>query len=250
MAVSRPAAARRSLTAQVVDVLRREIEGGAWAPGEQLPTEPVLIGRFGVSRTVVREAIAGLRADGLVESRHGVGVFVRERPVPPLPLRLPTLAASKISDMIEELELRAAVEIEAAGLAAQRASPAQEAEIETLHQHFAQLVRRDEPTAEADFAFHIAIARATNNPHFEAFLAHLGRRTIPREKLRAALGDVATLPNRDAELSAEHREVAEAIARHDPDAARAAMRAHLIGSVERYRALARRAADSRADTEA
>jgi len=244
MAEPRPAPARQSLTARVVEALRRDIASGAWEPGDKLPTEPALIERFGVSRTVVREAIAELRADGLVESRHGVGVFVLERKPAPVPLRLPPLAASTISGVIEELELRAAVEIEAAGLAAQRASPAQEAEIEARYQHFAQLVRRNAPTAEADFAFHIAIARATNNPHFEEFLAHLGRRTIPREKLRAALGDAAALPNRDAELSAEHREVAEAIARHDPDAARAAMRAHLIGSVERYRNLARQAAIS------
>ena len=235
MVQARPAPARQSLTAKVVEALRREIESGARAPGDKLPTEPLLSEQFGVSRTVIREAIAGLRADGLVESRHGVGVFVLGAHRPP------PFAASRISDVIEELELRAAVEIEAAGLAAQRASPAQEAEIDASYQQFTALVRRGKSTTEADFAFHMAIARATNNARFADFLAHLGRRTIPREKLLGALGEAMVLPNRDAALDTEHREVAAAIARRDTEAARAAMRAHLIGSLERYRALARSA---------
>jgi len=231
---------RRSLTAGVIEALRGEILSGALTPGDRLPTEPALIARFGVSRTVIREAIAELRADRLVESRHGVGVFVLDRPAPE-PTGIPLPAFSKISDMIEELELRAAVEIEAAGLAAQRASPAQEAEIEDCHRRFAQAARSGAPSAEADYAFHMAIARATNNPRFELFLSQLGRRTIPREKLRDALGANPPAPDH-ARLEAEHADVAEAIARHDPGAARAAMRAHLLGSADRYRSLARLAA--------
>jgi DNA-binding FadR family transcriptional regulator len=241
MVEARPVPARQSLTAKVVEVLRREIESGARAPGDKLPTEPLLTKQFGVSRTVIREAIAGLRADGLVESRHGVGVFVLDRPSALGARRPSPFVASKISDVIEELELRAAVEIEAAGLAAQRASPAQEAEIDASYQHFTALVQRGASTTEADFAFHMAIAHATNNTRFADFLAHLGRRTIPREKLLGVLGEAVALPNRDAKLDAEHREVAEAIARRDPEAARASMRAHLIGSLERYRGLARSA---------
>ena len=118
------APARKSLTARVIEDLRAEILGGQLTPGDKLPTESALIDRFGVSRTVIREAVAELRADRLVESRHGVGVFVLDRPEPATAaIHLPPF--SKISDMIEELELRAAVEIEAAGLAAQRASPAE-----------------------------------------------------------------------------------------------------------------------------
>ncbi|WP_339950801.1 FadR/GntR family transcriptional regulator [uncultured Albimonas sp.] len=231
---------RKSLTAGVIEALRAEILSGALTPGDKLPTEPALISRFGVSRTVIREAVAELRADRLVESRHGVGVFVLARPDPE-PAGIPLPAFSKISDMIEELELRAAVEIEAAGLAAQRASPAQEAEIEDSHRRFAAQVRQRLASAEADYAFHIAIARATNNPRFEAFLSQLGRRTIPREQLRESLGAPPPAPDL-ARLESEHRKVAEAISRHDPATARAAMRAHLLGSADRYRSLARLAA--------
>jgi GntR family transcriptional regulator, transcriptional repressor for pyruvate dehydrogenase complex len=231
---------RANLTTRVIEALRGEIEGGLHVPGDKLPTEPALIQRFGVSRTVIREAVAELRAEGLVESRHGAGVFVLERPDPAGRLTLSAPVAGRISAIIEEVELRAAVEIEAAGLAALRAAPAQMAEIHEAYQNFAQLVRRGEPTAEADFAFHMAIARATNNARFEEFLAQLGRRTIPRETLRSAIGEGAHLPNRDSQLNAEHRDVAEAISNRDVEGARDAMRRHLIGSLERYRVLARR----------
>ncbi len=231
---------RANLTTKVIEALRGEIEGGLHVPGDKLPTESALIQRFGVSRTVVREAIAALRAEGLVESRHGAGVFVLERPDPVGWLTLSAPVVGRISAIIEEVELRAAVEIEAAGLSAMRAAPAQMAKIDEAYQHFAQLVRIGERTTEADFAFHMAIARATNNARFEEFLAQLGRRTIPRETLRSALGDEAQLPNRDSQLNAEHRDVAEAISKRDVEGARDAMRRHLIGSLERYRVLAQR----------
>jgi DNA-binding FadR family transcriptional regulator len=235
-AAGRPRGA--SLTAQVAAALRREIEGGARRPGDRLPPEPALIARFGVSRTVVREAVAALRADGLVESRQGAGVFVREAPPAPEGLSLLTGVSRRLPDIIETLELRAAVEIEAAGLAAERASPAQEAEIEAELARFTAAMAAGEPTEAADFAFHRAVARATNNARFEEFLAFLGRRTIPRAELRAAGGMPAE--GLDARIVAEHRAVADAIAARDPAAARRAMRAHLVGSLDRYRALSRR----------
>ncbi|WP_099865839.1 FadR/GntR family transcriptional regulator [Pararhizobium haloflavum] len=230
---------RISLTATLVRRLRDDIESGRYAAGEKLPTEPEMIRQHGVSRTVVREAIAALRADGLVESRHGVGVFVLQAQPAPSGLDLLTQVSDKISDIIEELELRAGVEIEAAGLAAQRSSPAQEAEIQACVDAFAADMEAGRATDEADFAFHMAVARATNNARFEAFLAHLGRRTIPRVKFRSALGGVDPLPNRDHELNAEHARVADAIFARDAEAARDAMRQHLVGGMERYRAITR-----------
>jgi len=228
--------ARRSLSANVAEALRDDISGGAYKLGDKLPTEPALIERFGVSRTVIREAIAALRADGLVESRHGVGVFVTQpqRAIPEL--QLLTQVNKKISDIIEELELRASVEIEAAALAAERCSPAQEAEIQAQLDAFERLMRAGEATVQADFEFHMAIARATNNSRFEEFLAHLGRRTIPRSKLRNMSG-ADDIENRDAQLHREHMAVAEAIYARDPQAAREAMRIHLGGSLQRYRVL-------------
>lgn len=229
---------RKSLSVKVVETIATAIENGDYAIGDRLPTEPVLVERFGVSRTVVREAIAELRADGLVESRHGSGVFVLGPKQEP-PLALFSGTTDRISDLIEELEIRIGVEVEAAGLAALRSSPAQEAHIQAQVDRFAQLMEEGQPTDEADFQFHLAIAAATNNSRFKAFLDQVGRKLIPRVKFRSALGGVDPLPNRDSTLLAEHTEVAEAIWARDPERAREAMRNHLLGGIRRYRALTR-----------
>ncbi|WP_102032284.1 FadR/GntR family transcriptional regulator [Sinorhizobium medicae] len=226
---TRKGGGRRSLSSQVADAIRAQIEAGYYAPGDKLPTEPALIDKFGFSRTVVREAIAALRADGLVESRQGSGVFVIGPRQSDPGMKLFTGETDKISDIIEELELRIGIEVEAAGLAAARSSPAQEAEIQ------AQVEGR--PTDEADFQFHMAIATATNNARFRTFLEHVGRRMIPRVKFRTVMGGVDPLPNRDEPILREHREIAEAILSRDPDRAREAMRRHLVTGIKRYRSL-------------
>jgi DNA-binding FadR family transcriptional regulator len=230
---------RQGLTHRVIAELREKIAGGELKPGDKLPTEQALIRHFGVSRTVIREAIAGLRADGLVLPRQGVGVFVLEPEAANAELPLLTLPTRKISDIIESLELRTAVEVEAAGLAAARCSPAQEAEIHSRLKDFEVRVKAGEPTAAEDFAFHVAIAEAANNQQFKEFLAFLGRRTIPRSQLRQAVGASIDPPASDDKLYGEHCAIFEAILARDPEAARAAMRRHLAGSMERYRALIR-----------
>ncbi|PLU04842.1 GntR family transcriptional regulator [Sinorhizobium medicae] len=236
---TRKGGGRRSLSSQVADAIRAQIEAGYYAPGDKLPTEPALIDKFGFSRTVVREAIAALRADGLVESRQGSGVFVIGPRQSDPGMKLFTGETDKISDIIEELELRIGIEVEAAGLAAARSSPAQEAEIQAQVERFAfaHLVAEGRPTDEADFQFHMAIATATNNARFRTFLEHVGRRMIPRVKFRTVMGGVDPLPNRDEPILREHREIAEAILSRDPDRAREAMRRHLVTGIKRYRSL-------------
>ncbi|WP_188822497.1 FadR/GntR family transcriptional regulator [Brucella endophytica] len=230
---------RRSLAAHVIESLSAEIANGDYAVGDKLPTEPVLVQRFGVSRTVVREAIAALRAEGLVEPRQGAGVFVlASRSNSTVPAIFADVS-DRISDIIEELELRIGVEVEAAGLAALRSSPAQEAEIQSRLNHFSELVQAGKSTDDADFQFHLAIASSTNNARFRSFLEHIGRRVIPRVKFRSAMGGQDPLPNRDNILLAEHIKVAAAIFARDAEAARGAMRLHLEGGLKRYRALVR-----------
>ncbi|NIB59842.1 FadR/GntR family transcriptional regulator, partial [Agrobacterium tumefaciens] len=123
---SEPAAPQgRTLVVKVSEELRSQIAKGRYKTGDRLPSEAQLTQEFGVSRTVVREAIASLRSDGLVEPRQGAGVFVLEpAPVERRPFHNVDLA--RVSSLIEMLELRTAVEGDAAGLAAIRRSPAQE----------------------------------------------------------------------------------------------------------------------------
>jgi DNA-binding FadR family transcriptional regulator len=229
--------ARGNLVAKVVAELREQVESGALCVGDRLPSEARLTELFSVSRTVIREAIATLRADGLVEPRQGSGVFVlAPADIEARPFQI--IDADKISSIIEMLELRVAVEMEAAALAATRRSPAQEEEIYDAEAQIRALAEQGQPTTEADFRFHRAIALATNNPRFVEFLDILGAALIPRSALRQSERDRST-DSYIALSSSEHRAIADAIAAGDCDGARDAMRQHLKGSQQRYRSLLR-----------
>lgn len=230
----------KTLVVQVTDALRSQIAKGRFRTGDRLPSEAQLTQEFGVSRTVVREAIAALRSDGLVEARQGAGVFLLEQATPERrPFQNVDLA--RVSSLIEMLELRTAVEGDAAALAALRRSPGQEGKIIEAFDAFRSCAAAGQPTAEADFAFHVAIAEATNNPRFREFLEVLGPALIPRRAILGG-GEEAALPTEElGRLVDEHEAILVAIQNGEEDAARAAMRAHLKKSQTRYRAMLRSA---------
>jgi len=221
-----------TLVVTVRDELRRQIQGGDYKAGDRLPSESRLTQDFGVSRTVIREAIAALRADGIVEPKQGAGVFVL--PAVETTPQFRDVDTARVSSIIEILELRTALEGDAAALAALRHSPAQEEEIIEAFQRLTDLARDDLPTAEADFAFHMAIAQATNNPRFSEMLNLIGIAMIPRRVLSRE-GEAATPPDYTKVLEQEHGAILAAIQNADPDEARRAMRTHLKNSQSRYR---------------
>ncbi len=228
---------RTNLTQIVITHFREKIRDGLIAPGDKLPTEMQMVAEFGVSRTVIREAIANLKADGLVESRHGIGVFALKPAKESTNFQDLFGASDKISHIIETLELRAAVEIEAAGIAASRCSPAQEANIRECFDELSKRIASGQPAEDADFLFHKSIADATNNAQFREFMEFLGRRTIPRSQLRKSMTDNNLAPASELKFHDEHRAIMEAICMRDAAAARDAMRNHLQGSLNRYRAI-------------
>ncbi len=228
---------RPNLTQSLAKRFRTKINSGELKPGDKLPSEKELVVEFGVSRTVVREAIAGLNADGLVESRHGVGVFVLDPPPSTNEFELIPERLQRVSSVIETLELRAAVEVEAAAIAAQRHSPGQITRIQECFLDMVNTATGDNEAVAADYAFHMAIAEATNNPQFTAFLQFLGRKTIPRSQVFRPAETPEDANRREARILSEHEIILKAISARDPDAAREAMRTHLKGSQERYQRL-------------
>lgn len=232
--VKRADAGARSLATGLVDELTARIRGGAWRPGARLPTEGQLGAEFGVSRTVVREALSRLQAAGLTHTRHGVGSFVAERGTTAV-FRLGARPLQTLHDVVAVLELRIAVETEAAGLAAQRRTAANLEAMRAALDDMAQALAAGTDAVQADFRFHSEIARATQNTHFSNLMATLGVRSIPRARVEAgAPVDEARLAWL-RRLEAEHTSLYDAIAAGDADAARAAMRTHLVNSRERRR---------------
>lgn len=225
-----------SLVAQVRERLRSEILGGQYAPGDRLPSEIELTETHGVSRTVIREAVTGLRYDGLVEVRQGAGIFVlKPKAAEPASSRLDTV---RIASDLEVLEVRTPLEIEAAGLAALRRSPAQEEAIFECHARVLKCIEANESIREADLALHMAIAAATNNPLFTQFLETHSASAIPQSKIVSDSQTAEQTAYRRL-IHREHQAVVVAISDGDEKAAKAAMQEHLRGSQIRYRDLLR-----------
>ncbi|ODM43113.1 FadR/GntR family transcriptional regulator [Cereibacter johrii] len=223
---------RDSLASVVARDLAERIERGDYAVGDKIPIEAQLCEMYNVSRTVVREAIATLRSEGLVTSRHGVGVFVEERGNPALSITKE--AAGELSEVLELLELRLGVEVEAAGLAARRATAEDLRQIREVLEKTSDLDAFGEHRRELDYAFHLAIARASGNSWMPKFMDFIGPVIIPRSQL---LHDPQSGITRDylRQMVEEHRQIVEAIAAGDAAAAQEAMRMHLSTSLERYR---------------
>ena len=224
----------RNLALGLVDALGSEIQQGQWLAGQKLPTEAAIMDRFGVSRTVVREALSRLQAGGLVETRHGIGTFVRMAEDSP-PFRVSPDQLGTLREVIALLEFRISVETEAAALAAARRQAEHLSEMRQALDEFAQAVEAGRDAVSADFRFHCEVARATQNPHFIDLMKSLGLGVIPRARLDNPVPLSAERQAYLRRVNLEHESIYNAIAEGDGEAARAAMRTHLSNSRDRLR---------------
>jgi GntR family transcriptional regulator, transcriptional repressor for pyruvate dehydrogenase complex len=243
LSIAQPLQPSRSLAHELITRLTADITSGNIPPGARLPTEQALIAATGVSRTVVREAVAALRAEGLVVTRQGVGAFVPENAR--RPFRIDFGRFSSIRDVIEVMELRTGLEVEAAGLAAERASAAQVRVIGDCLHVIERALKRGQDAIDEDFALHCSIADASGNPQFRRLLEYLGRLIIPRQTISGGPG----IPRRvySKLFQQEHRDIVRAIRKGSVAQARSAMRRHLLNSRKRYQAFAEKL-DNASDT--
>ena len=224
----------RNLAQELVESIGDRIREGRIAPGAKLPTEAEIMAEQGVSRTVVREALSRLQAAGQVLTRHGIGTFV-VGPCETTPFRIAPEQLATLNDVIAMLELRIGLETEAAALAAQRRSEANLRVMRAALDDFAAAVKAGRDAVAPDFRFHLEIARATQNAHFADLMAALGDTMIPRARLDKPVRVTGERREYLTRVNTEHESLYDAIARHDSDAARAAMRTHLANSKERRR---------------
>jgi len=216
------------LPARIAAQIGSDIQEGRLKPGDKLPTEHFLAKSLGVSRSVVREAIAQLRNEGLVETRQGVGAFVTERQN--RAIRIDEGELFKRDSFRDLFQLRIPLEIEAAGLAAVHHT---EADLERIDEALARMTGSEKWTddgIDADLAFHRAIAEATGNDYFALFIGFIAERislAIAAARARVELEEIVNV------TIEEHVVVRNALASRDPKAARDAMRAHLLGAASR-----------------
>lgn len=199
----------------------------ALRPGEKLPTERILAERLKVSRNTVREALTRWEGLGLVERRQGSGTYLKAAVSPDM-LHMPlTLSGGNdFTSLMQTLEIRRALEAEAAALCAERASPADIAEIKRKLDIMEQAFRtRDGMSAEEDWEFHQAIYRVSGNPLFEQIIAAMHELFHRFWEHPLGVRDFghASFPY--------HRTIYECIAARDPQGARAEA-LKLIATVE------------------
>lgn len=228
-----------SLTDDLFAKLESRIRSGQLPPGSRLPSQKEIALSESVSRTVVREAVARLTAQGLTVSRQGSGVYVAEN-ADYRAFQITRNELNELADVIKLLEMRLGVETEMAGLAAARRTTADIGEIQqALHRMIAVV---DDPVAaaQADRDFHLAIARATQNEYYVRFVDFLGVRLVPSRNVY--LGDRPAEAHREyaAKVLAEHEAIVDAIVRMDSARAREAARQHMHESLTRHSTLGAR----------
>lgn len=220
-------ARRTSLVDVVADGLRSELAEGGWKIGDKLPVEAALAARFGVSKGTVRQAVASLAAAGLLDVRQGAGTYVRGNVD-----AVETVRRIRRSALRDQFEVRCGLEVQAARLAAERATPAELEELRSLLSGrgvFSGHPEDHDAFVAADFRFHEGIVAAAHNPALSEtyrFFADAIQQTIA-----STLG--VDVPEPDLE---EHGGLVNAIASGDPERADAAVRrfmAPMLESLER-----------------
>lgn len=211
------------------DILNSIMEG-EFKEGDRLLTEHALAERFATSRPTVREALARLRADGIIVTRRGSGTIVGRRPDPDVRRFAPL---ETLSDIRRCYEFRVVMEAGAAELAAIKA---EDDDIRAIQAAWDQLERVVEAQqgigAQDDFAFHLAVARASRNQFFITMLSSIEEQIVVSMNLSRNLSLVKTM-ERQRLVQREHLEVLEAIRARDSARAGRAMKAHLENAVER-----------------
>ncbi|MFN3937422.1 MAG: amidohydrolase family protein [Gemmobacter sp.] len=223
-----PLARPRRLSDEVARRIAATIEGGDLPPGAQLPTEADLTREFGVGRSVIREAIARLRQDGMVEARQGVGVFVCEEPGAGT-FRIETEGFRRPEDFRHVMELRLEMEIAGAALAARRRTAAQLAEMERAFSALKARLEAGADATDARRAFHRAMSVATNNPHYRDFMQFLASRIAVSLSAETTRGGRAGA----GRMVREYAEILEGVRVGDPDRARRAAWNHLLRTADR-----------------
>ncbi len=220
-----------SLTQQAVQHLLDIIKEGNFSPGDKLPSENELAKNLGISRTIVREALASLKNDDIVEAKQGKGILLKD------PLGRKAFRVSDVFDTISEneakhlFEMRAVLEAEAAGLAALRLTEQGSKSIQEALEALAHTVEENQLGDQAHSVFNESIAKASGNPIIIEFLMFL-RTKLQKLSVELRLNTMMS-PERAHAVFLEHKSIAEAILARDPVAAKLAVKTHLEHAAQR-----------------
>jgi DNA-binding FadR family transcriptional regulator len=220
---------RGSLSEGIHETIRERIASGELPKGSLLPREEDLALQLGVSRTVLREALARLRHDGLIESKRGTG----NRVIGPQAKTIFEAATpNSIADLEACYEFRLGIEPEIAALASQRIEADSLRRISEAARQLEIVVASGELGAEQDLAFHAAIASATQNSYYIQTIAAIAKPVEVGMRIARMLSSGISVERLVTTIT-EHRAILSALQKKDPAAARAAMEQHILASRQR-----------------
>lgn len=217
------------LSDRVAQALSIELRSGRIAVGTRLPTETALSAQFGVSRTVIREAVSRLKSLGLLESRQGSGVFAQDAGFSPL--NFDARHARSRAAVVQIAQVRRGLESEVAALAAERRSQADLTLIQQRIEALDEAVEAGGDGVDEDVAFHRSIAAAAANPFLIGTLDYLAQ--FLRGATQVTRANEARRVDFAAQVRGEHVGIFEAIAAADPARARDAAGGHLSNVIRR-----------------
>jgi len=214
---------KRSLS--VYQQIESDVLSGKFIPGERLPSEEKLCGRFNASRTAIREALHQLRGRGLLRTIKGSGTYVADSNPDTLGTALTAYSILVVDvDFVELIDLRILIETECARLAAMKCTPKLIDDLTTTIAGMAASMGTPDAFAKADIAFHLLIARGSGNRIYASLLSGLERRLVAYAQ--TSCGDDAWYHN----IISTHQIILQSIADQSPDDAAAQMKAHLHAS--------------------
>lgn len=221
-----------TLGSRVAGKLRQKIRDEGLAPGTRLPSEQAMALHFGVSRSVVREALALLKDEGILSTRKGSGAFICQSQDAQI-AKEDELTEQSVQSLLNLIEVRRGLEAETAALAAVRRTPGQLAEIEHALRRIEEAVASGVSGVEEDVRFHLSIAEATGNPYWVKFVEMFAQPT--RSAVKVTRANEARRVDFSNQVRREHEKIFDAIAAGDPDLARAAATEHMVHAAERVR---------------
>jgi GntR family transcriptional repressor for pyruvate dehydrogenase complex len=227
----KPITGNKTLADQVTEALMNKVLADEFA-GSQLPSEQAMAEGFGVSRTVVREAISRLKSEGLIQTRQGRGAFVRADRFD-VPYRMDLNSEDLVGSLLHIIELRQGLDAEIAFLAAERRKRDQMAAIRRALADIERASKAGRDAVAEDLNFHLSIAKATGNPLFPELLRFLSRFLYAAVRLTRANEDRRREFSEQVRI--EHAAIAEGIDRHDPEAAATAAKTHMLNAAARIK---------------
>lgn len=216
---------------EIVDQIKQLIIDGHIKPGDKLPSERNLVESFKVSRASIREALSALEMMGLIEVRTGEGAYIRQVQADTMAASLTWALSMEKGSVIELLEVRRMIEIQAAGYAAERATKAQIDELESILNSMSANLHNSETAAEkADHSFHYNIAKATHNKIIIRMMDTISDHL--HHLIRASRSKLYEGKYTPEILFEEHVKILLAMKNKDPEEAKKQMAVHLNGVEE------------------